>query len=235
MQIVPDDDQIITQEMLSVYEELPNEGYVGSVIGVDLAISMKDSADYTAIVSANVYRIKDKYVIYILPNLINKRMNTFDTEESIRQTALGLDTKRTTNIFIEDSGYQRSMVERVKAAGFNARPYEIRGQDKSARLRITVTPILNKNVLFPKQGAEPLIKQLLGFGVEKHDDLCDAFSILVGKTTETFKTHAMAEYYKSMAEEAKNTTQEQELNKYRYLYNNGHMKPLPYISSSLNQ
>jgi phage terminase large subunit-like protein len=234
LQIVPDDDQIITQDMLSFYDELPNNGYISSVIGVDLAISMKDSADYTAIIPADIYRLGDKYVIYILPTIINKRMNTYDTEEVIKQTALGLGTKRYTHIYIEKVGYQESMIERVKRAGFNAQPFEIHGQDKSARLRITVTPIINRNVLFPKFGAEPLIKQLLGFGVEKHDDLCDAFSILVGKATEAYRNHGVTEYYRSMAEEAK-ISPDQELNKYRYLYQTGQLTQLPYIKTSLNQ
>ncbi|MEN9881393.1 MAG: hypothetical protein RLZZ308_576, partial [Candidatus Parcubacteria bacterium] len=37
-------------------------------------------------------------------------------------------------------------------------------------------------VKFPKQGCEELIEQLVGFGVEKHDDLADAFSLLVNTT-----------------------------------------------------
>ena len=39
-------------------------------------------------------------------------------------------------------------------------------------------------VLFPEHGAEPLILQLIGFGVEKHDDLVDAFSLLLGQIIE---------------------------------------------------
>ncbi len=34
-------------------------------------------------------------------------------------------------------------------------------------------------VLFPKEGADALIGQLTGFGTERHDDLADAFSILL--------------------------------------------------------
>jgi len=33
--------------------------------------------------------------------------------------------------------------------------------------------------MFPKQGAEELIEQIVHFGVEKHDDLADAFSIVI--------------------------------------------------------
>ncbi|OHA29520.1 MAG: hypothetical protein A3B08_01750 [Candidatus Taylorbacteria bacterium RIFCSPLOWO2_01_FULL_43_44] len=39
-------------------------------------------------------------------------------------------------------------------------------------------------VLFPEHGAEELILQLTGFGVEKHDDLVDAFSILLSMIIE---------------------------------------------------
>lgn len=34
-------------------------------------------------------------------------------------------------------------------------------------------------ILFPKKGAEQLISQLVGFGVEKHDDLVDALTTAV--------------------------------------------------------
>ena len=39
-------------------------------------------------------------------------------------------------------------------------------------------------MLFPRHGAEELISQLTGFGIEKHDDLADAFSILMLKIME---------------------------------------------------
>ena len=34
-------------------------------------------------------------------------------------------------------------------------------------------------VFFPREGTKQLIAQLVDFGVEKHDDLADAFSILL--------------------------------------------------------
>ena len=39
--------------------------------------------------------------------------------------------------------------------------------------------IKSGKVKFPRQGAEQLINQIVHFGVEKHDDLADAFSSLV--------------------------------------------------------
>jgi hypothetical protein len=48
--------------------------------------------------------------------------------------------------------------------------------------------IRNGTVLFPDKGCEQLLQQMIGFGVEKHDDLADAFSLLVLKIVEDF-TH----------------------------------------------
>ena len=56
--------------------------------------------------------------------------------------------------------------------------------DKAARLRLTTPLLKDARVLFPEDGCEELIDQLLGFGKERHDDLADAFSILVLKIVE---------------------------------------------------
>jgi phage terminase large subunit-like protein len=39
--------------------------------------------------------------------------------------------------------------------------------------------IKNAKIFFPRTGCEELINQIVHFGVEKHDDLADAFSSLV--------------------------------------------------------
>jgi phage terminase large subunit-like protein len=50
--------------------------------------------------------------------------------------------------------------------------------------------IQSGQVLFPRLGAENLILQLTGFGKESHDDLADAFAILMLKTAELKNTGA---------------------------------------------
>ena len=62
---------------------------------------------------------------------------------------------------------------------------KVGGRDKRERLSLTTDYIQTGKVLFPKKGAELLVQQLTGFGVEKHDDLADAFSILMSKIIET--------------------------------------------------
>ena len=58
------------------------------------------------------------------------------------------------------------------------------GQDKRTRLTLTTSMLKNGNILFPHKGCEDLITQLTGFGYESHDDLADAFAILIMKIQE---------------------------------------------------
>lgn len=69
--------------------------------------------------------------------------------------------------------------------GLPAEPAKIYGQDKRARLTLTTHLIKNGNILFPAKGCEDLICQLTGFGYETHDDLADAFAILILKVMES--------------------------------------------------
>lgn len=66
-------------------------------------------------------------------------------------------------------------------------------KDKRARLRVAARHIKNGAVKFPRTGCEQLLTQLLGFGIEKHDDAVDALVYLilgfVGEGIEEQKVH----------------------------------------------
>lgn len=61
---------------------------------------------------------------------------------------------------------------------------KVAGQDKRSRLAMVTHLIKHGKIRFPKKGAEELLMQLTGFGIEKHDDLADAFSLLIIKILE---------------------------------------------------
>jgi hypothetical protein len=57
-------------------------------------------------------------------------------------------------------------------------------KDKRARLRVAARYIKIGIVKFPRHGCDQLLTQLLGFGVEKHDDAVDAlryFDLGIGR------------------------------------------------------
>lgn len=184
LKIISDADRIVHPEWIQYYDLIPPEigndfRYIAT--GIDLAISQKDSADYTAMVSAKVYGHQEKLKVYILPNPVNKRISFPDTVDLAMQLSKALGDDTYTKLFIEEVGYQQALVEHLAAKNIPAEGVKIAGQDKQARLTLITHLIQQGKVLFPRKGTEDLIMQLTGFGVEKHDDLADAFSLLLLK------------------------------------------------------
>jgi len=181
LRIVPDEGQLIDPKWIHFYDELPSQEKLRyTATGIDLAISKNDMADYTAMVSGNIYNWDEDVTIYILPDPINKRWSFPETVDQIK--ALSMAGKNYPNIYIEEIGYQPALIEQLKYEGVpNVEGAKVHGQDKRSRLALTTHLIKSGKVLFPRKGAELLIQQLTGFGIEKHDDLADAFAILVLK------------------------------------------------------
>ena len=184
LRIIPSDDQVIYPEWFQYYEELPgtkHKAYRGTYAGVDLAISSKDSADFTTIVSAHVYGRREKMRIYILPNPIRLKLNFPAQVELMKNFKVTQMPKSQDTLFVESVAYQEALPQMLEMHGIKAESVKPKG-DKRTRLSLTSTSIKSGIIKFPKQGCEDLIRELVGFGVEKHDDLADAFSLLVNST-----------------------------------------------------
>lgn len=186
LRIVPNEGQVIYPEWIQFYDKLPKDKeprYTG--IGIDLAISKNDTADYTAIVTGDIHGYGSDMTIYIHPNPINYRMNFPETIMQIK--TLACVGKKSPYFYIEEVAYQKSLIEQLKYDGVkNVHGVKVH-QDKRMRLSMTANLIKSGKVLFPRKGAEELLQQLTGFGVEKHDDLADAFGNLVLKAIEENK------------------------------------------------
>jgi predicted phage terminase large subunit-like protein len=89
--------------------------------------------------------------------------------------------KSTDRFFVESVAYQEALPQMLEMHGIEAESIKPKG-DKRTRLSLTSTSIKSGIIKFPRQGCEDLIRELVGFGVEKHDDLADAFSLLVNTT-----------------------------------------------------
>lgn len=185
LNIVTDLDRVIFSEWIKYYDELPDPALKGNeyrqtAIGIDLAISKRESADYTAMVAGRMYGYGDKRKIYILPNPVNERLSHLETLEraKLMSKTLGHGGSKAT-LYVEEVGYQGSMIEHLKHDGYRVEGCKPHGQDKRSRLALVSHMVQNGEVLFPRQGAERLIRQLTHFGLEKHDDLADAFAMLI--------------------------------------------------------
>jgi predicted phage terminase large subunit-like protein len=185
LNIIPDEDQVIDPTWIQYYDSLPSEdSCMMTGVGVDLAISQRETADNTAMIIAKAYTqvdindwdSKDEYETYILPEVVNRKLTFRATISSLQAIYHKYDCP---SIYVEDVAYQGAAVEQLEAEGVPAEGIKIGNVDKRARLNLVSHLIENGTVKFPRQGCEELISQLVHFGVEKHDDLVDAFTLLV--------------------------------------------------------
>ena len=184
LHIVTNQDRIIFPEWIKTYSELPEKDkrkgkFRDTMTGIDLAIAQHEKADYTAMVTAQVHGYKDNMVIYIHPNPINMRLtfnNTLDIAQSIQESKDSI-------LIVEDVAYQKAAIQSLEARDCRVKGFKPKG-DKRARLSLVSHYIERGQVLFPEKGCEKLIQQILNFGLERNDDLLDAFTMLISHAAE---------------------------------------------------
>lgn len=98
-----------------------------------------------------------------------------DTVSLLKETS---DNFRYPKLYIEQTAYQAAVVQQLTADGLDVQGVTPHS-DKRSRLNMIADKIQRGVILFPRMGAEELITQLIGFGVEKHDDLVDALTTAV--------------------------------------------------------
>ncbi len=187
LKIVPDEDQIILPEWIRYYDNLPPEAdntLRYKAAGIDLAISELTYNDCTAMLSAEVHGYGEELKVYILPNPINSHMSHLKTLEKAHELVARLGNKSNVKLFVEEIGYQGSVIEQLTKDNYKAEGVKVRGRNKRARLISVSHLIEGGKVVFPRYGSHQLLQQLLGFGSERYDDLVDALSILLEKILE---------------------------------------------------
>lgn len=184
LKIISTEEQVVRPEWIQCYDKLPNENIRSIAIGIDLAVSEKDSADCTAMVVGYVYGYGKNMMIYIQPHPINQRLPFPEQVECIKSLVATLKhIHYRVKLYIENVGYQEALIQLLASQKYDVESVPARG-DKTTRLRLTTSFLKEGRILFPPKGCEELIEQMVGFGKEKHDDLPDAFAILVLKVIE---------------------------------------------------
>lgn len=186
LKIVAEEDQVIKETDIHYYEnklldERDENGNLKHKIldsgkGVDIAISEKQTADFSAIVGGFKITLDEKDKILIQPKPFNKRVGYDGLLKACMSE--GATAPYGTKWYVEDVGYQKSALQGMKKKGLSVvamRPIA----DKKARLETASPFIKDGTVLFARSGCEELIEQLLDFGSEEHDDLVDALVYLI--------------------------------------------------------
>lgn len=182
LEIVSDEEQVIFPEWIKYYPELPDPKEMSEVrVAIDPAVSTKSSADYTAILPGVVTKYSSDSVLYLLPGAVNARLTFPQTVEKcvqLNKDLMAMYPRVYPHFYVEDVGYQKALVQVLRDEGLlvDAVPST---SDKRSRLALTGSAVQKGKVLFPEKGCERVIEQIVHFGVEKYDDLADAFSTIV--------------------------------------------------------
>jgi len=182
LRIIDEREPVIDKNWIQYYDQLPpilrNQGY-SFATGVDLAISEKDTADFTSLVTAKIIGSGDKQRIYIIPNPVNERLKFSQIIERAEDICKVHEGRSANKFYIEDTMLQGYVTQQLNSKGIEAIGVPIRGKDKRTRLELAAPKIYEGKVLFPRHGCEDILHQLLNFGILKHDDMVDAFTTLI--------------------------------------------------------
>lgn len=182
LRIVDEREPVVNKSQIHYYDQLPeilrNQGY-SFATGVDLAMSEKETADFTTLVTAKVIGSGKDMKIYILPNPTNKRLPFSEIIHHAENICRVHEGRFSNKFYIEDVMLQGYMTQQLKERGIEAIGVSVRGKDKRTRLELSTPMIYEGKVLFPKHGCDELLNQVLNFGVTKHDDLTDGLTTLL--------------------------------------------------------
>jgi phage terminase large subunit-like protein len=177
LKIVAEEDQIVKPEDITYYDALPlNSVAAMKGHGIDLAISQKENADYTTIVSGEVFYVDNTPKIFIRPNPYNEHVTFHNFMQRVRN--IPGELKGANIFFVEDVAYQKAAIQEMERMMLPVVPMKPT-TDKRSRLQVIAPYIKNGTVQFPRTGCEQLLGQVFNIGVESHDDLCDGLTTLI--------------------------------------------------------
>jgi len=178
--IIPEGNQIIFPQDFQRYDEKILErrsDFYINILSTDPALSERQTSDNTSITHTRTHEKNGVFDGYVMPNPINKKMTGPDIITEIKRLIHSFPPNEPYVVLVEDVAFQRVLVQTMQTEGINAIAVGIEGLDKRSRLS-AIRQFMRTHIYFPKYGTEIIEGQLLGFGVERYDDLVDSVTLL---------------------------------------------------------
>lgn len=189
LEFISSQEQLFKPEWITYYDELPKFDTLAYIIvGVDLAISEKESADFTAMIVIYVYGEGRDVQVYVSTPIINRRLTLHAMATTAYQLYASLPKACSITFVVEDVGYQLAAIQELKENGIPVEGTKVHGQDRYTRASIVSPFFERKKVHFPQTGSKEIIDQLIGFPNESHDDMVDALVYALLKVQEEEST-----------------------------------------------
>ena len=189
LKILPTSEQVVHREWLRFYSEMPEKNrdhpdnmqrYYRTYLGIDPAISEKDTADCTAMVAVHVFGFQEGLKIYVDPLITNARLSGLKSLARIEEVVEILGGKYAVELIVEDVGFQQLFIEQLRNKNYRVEAFKVHGSDKRSRL-MSVSHLFEAQRVFMPSTSKELVNQLVGLGVERHDDLVDALVMPLAK------------------------------------------------------
>lgn len=175
---IDEENQIFKKNYFKYWTRRPDGLYVGMT--VDLAISQKQEADYTAIVTAGMDKDFNIYLLdYVRGHWTTYEIvkNIMDKEQQWRPNVIGMETngfQRTLKYFVEEEMRRQRHhfpIEEIRTGTQVTKEYRVKALE----------PYYRDGKVFHAQWMDrkDLEDELLAFPKGKHDDLIDAESMLL--------------------------------------------------------
>ena len=168
---------IFRPEWINYFDSPP--GGLEKIIGIDLAISAKDSADYFALVVAGRDKKSGKIMCLMLsaarsrsPTRLRPALNYYRKHDAVNSPVI--------RVAVESNGYQEAFAQKLREAGLPVKSVA-RVRDKISRAFQLQARLENGEVWFPRDGAGQLVYELILFPEAEHDDLFNALELAVAQ------------------------------------------------------
>lgn len=168
-------DTVFKVEWIEPYyvDKLPERKELDVLTAVDPAISKKDIADYTAIITVGIHKeTKHVYVLEVKAG----RWSVYETVNEINATYQAWHPR---SILIEEVQYQAALrqvlLKETRDKGFYLPVRQVQADADKVRRASNVSHFLEQGIVHMMPHHEDFVEQLVSFPGGDHDDMVDAF------------------------------------------------------------
>jgi len=164
---------IFKETWIKHYHHTPAREELCVYMACDLAISQSENADSFCVAVVGINQEGNWFLL----DLYAGKHTTLEQLSIIEE----MHTRwKPTKLGVEDVGYQRSMIDLLKAKGIVANPIKHGGRSKRARIS-SLQPLFEDGRVFVAKGHTEFIAELLEFPNGSHDDRIDAFEMAISQ------------------------------------------------------
>jgi len=176
---ISDENAIFHPDWIKYYTEDDLKGKIlHTFITVDLAISQKETADYTVVLVSSIDTDSNIYV----REYVRERSTPQETSETIFRLASKYKNERLLKVGVESVAWQKAMIyflrDEMRRRGKFIPLVELKADKDKVRRAYGFQPYVENGAFFIKKDMKILYQEMMEFPLGKHDDTVDAVTYI---------------------------------------------------------